>query len=246
MQTPDFSVHVPAGNVLRLARAVLLYQGHAGDALATVHDIQLADGAPVIGAGRAMGAQTARALALSLLRRAAPQGFLPETVLCQQGDLLLWWVPPARRHTMLRVDAEHAEALGGLERGEAVPHPGLVFGASGRHWQVWAVKGSRRPTPLTRLFQAPYFNVDGGGHICQGNVPVPDGTTADRIGAWNDAFWHSTFTHPNVRGPLVRYPGGAYPFWRDLLDQRFARFPARVLVDARTTLGAVIAAPGRA
>jgi PRTRC genetic system protein B len=245
MHPADFTLHVPAGNVLRLARAVLLYQGHGGDALATVHDIKESDGVPVIGAGRAMGAQTARSLALALLQRAAPLGFLPETVLCQHGDLLLWWAPPARRHIVLRVDAAHAEALGGAERGEAVPHPGLVFAASGRAWQVWAVKGRRRPTPKTPLFQAPYFNVDGAGRICQGNVPVPDGTTVDRLGAWNDAFWHSTFTHPNVRGPLVRYPGGAHVFWRDLLDQRFQRFPERVLVDASTTLGALITALGK-
>jgi PRTRC genetic system protein B len=105
---------------------------------------------------------------------------------------------------------------------------------------VWAVKGSRRPTPQTPLFQAPYFNVDAQGRICQGNVPVPEGTAVEKIEAWNDAFFRSFFTHPNVAGKLVRYRGGSYAFWRDLLDQRFARFPGRVLVDVKTTLRALL------
>ena len=108
---------------------------------------------------------------------------------------------------------------------------------------MWAVKGSRRPTPKTALFQAPFFNVDGHGHICQGNAPVPEGTTVEKIGAWNDAFLRSYFTHPNVAGKLLRYRGGSYAFWRDMLDQRFTRFPERVLVDAKTTLGQLLGEP---
>ena len=88
-----------------------------------------------------------------------------------------------------------------------MPLPGLVFGASSRAWRVWAVKGSRRPTLGTPLFQAPFFNVNAHGHICQGNVPVPEGTTVEKIGAWNDAFFHSYFTHPNVVGKLLNYRG---------------------------------------
>nr|WP_297383518.1 PRTRC system protein B [uncultured Roseateles sp.] len=240
MNDAEFSIHTPSENVLTLDQAVLLYHGRSGGALATVHEIMTVDGAPVIGAGRAMTAQAARELAAALLQRAAYGGFVPETVLYIQGDVLLWWVPPARRHIAFRVGDEHAEAFGGRERGEAVPQPGLVFAASSRTWRVWAVKGSRRPTPQTALYQAPYFNVDAQGRICQGNVPVPEGTTVERIDAWNDAFLRSYFTHPNVAGKLVRYRGGAYAFWRDMLDQRYARFPERVLVDAKTTLGALL------
>ena len=64
-----------------------------------------------------------------------------------------------------------------------------------------------------------------------------------RIGAWNDAFLRSYFTHPNVTGKLLRYRGGSYAFWRDMLDQRFTRFPERVLVDAKSTLGQLLGEP---
>lgn len=240
MNEAEFSIHTPTENVLTLDQAVLLYHGRNGGALATVHEVMTVDGAPVIGAGRAMTAQAARELAAALLQRVAHGGFLPETVLYVHGDLILWWVPPARRHIAFRVDGDHAEAFGGGERGETVPQPGLVFAASSRTWGVWAVKGSRRPTPQTPLYQAPFFNVNGQGGICQGNVPVPEGTTVEKIEAWNDAFFRSYFTHPNVTGKLLRYRGGAYAFWHDMLDQRFACFPERVLVDVKTTLGGLL------
>lgn len=244
MNEAEFSIHTPTDNVLELDQAVLLYHGRSGSALATVHEVMTVDGAPVIGAGRAMTAQAARELAAALLQRAAHGGFLPETVLYLQGDLLVWWVPPARRHLAFRVGAEQAEVFGGRERGETVPQPGLVFAAASNVWRVWAVKGQSRPTPQTPLYQAPYFNVDGQGRICQGNVPVPNGTTVEKISAWNDAFLRSYFTHPNVTGKLLRYRGGAYAFWRDMLDGRFTRFPERVLVDAKTTLGQLLGEPG--
>ena len=244
MNEAEFSIQTPTDNVLELDQAVLLYHGRSGNALATVHEVITVDGAPVIGAGRAMTAQAARELAAALLQRAAHGGFLPETVLYLQGDLLVWWVPPARRHLAFRVGTEQAEAFGGRERGETVPQPGLIFAAASNVWRVWAVKGQSRPTPQTPLFQAPYFNVDDQGRICQGNAPVPNGTTVEKISAWNDAFLRSYFTHPNVAGKLLRYRGGAYAFWRDMLNGRFTRFPERVLVDANTTLGQLLGEPG--
>lgn len=243
MTEAEFSIQTPTDNVLTLDKAVLLYHGRSGGALATVHEVLTVEGAPVIGAGRAMTAQAARELASALLQRAAHGGFLPETVLYIHGDVLVWWVPPARRHIAFRVGDDHAESFGGTERGEAVPTPGLVFAASSRAWRVWAVKGARRPSPKTALFQAPFFNVDAHGHICQGNAPVPEGTTVEKIDAWNDAFLRSYFTHPNVAGKLLRYRGGSYAFWRDMLDQRFTRFPERVLVDVKTALGQLLGEP---
>ncbi len=240
MNQAEFFIQAPTTGTVQLRRAVLIYDGQQGSALATVHDIEEVDGEPVIGAGQAMTPRAAMDLARALLKRAAHGGFLPETVLYMDGDLIVWWVPPAHRHIAFRVDDEHAQAFGGQERGETVPHSGLVFAASSRVWRVWAVKGAGRPTPATPLYQAPYFNVDAQGNICQGNTPVPEGTTVEKIAAWNDAFLRSYFTHPNVAGKLARYRGGAYVFWRDMLNGRYQRFPERVLVDTKTSLGGLL------
>lgn len=240
MNEARFSIQAPTTGTVTLRRAVLIYDGQQGGALATVHAIDMVDGEPVIGVGQAMTPRAAMDLARALLKRAAHGGFLPDTVLYMGGDVIVWWVPPGRRHIVFRVEEEHAEALGGIERGETVPHPGLVMAVSSKVWRVWAVKGTARPTPATAIYQAPYFNVDVGGNICRGNVPVPEGTTVEKIAAWNDAFLGSYFTHPNGMGRLVRYRGGAYAFWREMLDGRFRRFPERVLVDVETTLGGLL------
>ncbi len=236
MNEAEFSIQSPTTGTVRLSQAVLIYDDDQGGALATVHEVEEVDGEPIIGVGQAMTPRAAMELSRALLKRAAYGGFLPETVLYMSGDLIVWWVPPACHHVAFKVGEEHAEGFGGEERGASVPHPGLVFAASGRVWKVWAVKGARRPTPETPLYQAPYFNVNAQGTICQGNVPVPEGTTVEKITAWNDAFLHSYFTHPNVPGKLVKFRDGAYAFWRDMLDGRFQKFPQGVLVDAKTTL----------
>lgn len=240
MNQADFSIHAPTDGVLHLAQAVLVYRGTSGDALATVHEVEQINGEAVIGAGRTLTPRSSMALARALLKRGAHGGFLPDNVLFVAGDLILWWLRPTTRHVTFRVSEREAPLLGAVERGESVPHPGLVFAASHREWRVWAVKGTQRPTLATPLFQAPYFNVDAKGHICQGSVPKPDGTTAEKIGAWNDAFFRSYFTHPNVAAKLLRYRGGSFAFWRDMLDGRFKRFPERVLVPLDATLGVLL------
>lgn len=240
MNQAEFEIRTHGDGILRLDQAVLIYRGASDRALATVHPVEEVDGEPVIMAGRAMTPRAALQLARALSKTVAHSGFLPETVLYMDGDLLLWWLPPAKRHIAFR-----APELGAAERGEGVPHPGLVFAAASNVWKVWAVKGKARPTLESALFQAPYFNVWQGGDICRGNVRVPDGTTAEKIDAWNTAFLSSFFTHPNVQGKLVRYRGGAYAFWRDMLDGKFKRFPERVLMDTGTTLGKLLGMGGR-
>lgn len=239
MNQAEFHIRTEQDGVLALRQAVLIYRGAQGSAFATVHDIEEVDGEATILAGKAMTPRVAITLSRELAKGVSHGGFIPDTVLYMDGELLLWWTRPGKRHIAFR-----AEGLGDAERGEVVPHPGLVFAASSQVWKVWAVKGGARPTPDTELFQAPYFNVYDTGAICQGSAAVPEGTTAGRIGAWNDAFFGSFFTHPNVRKKLVKYRGGSYRFWRDMLDGRFERFPERVLVPLRATLGQLLSERG--
>jgi PRTRC genetic system protein B len=245
MNEAQFHLNMPSDDRLKLSAAVLIYRGTGQDALATLHDIHEVEGETVIGAGRPMTPRKALELSRALLKRVAHGGFLPSNVLYLDADAMVWWMPPAQRHVAFRVEPGEEATFGGAERGATVPHPGLVFAASSRTWRVWAVKGDQRPTPATTLWQAPYFNIDAQGRICQGSAPRPDGTAIEKIEAWNDAFFRSYFTHPNVPGQLLRYGGGAYAFWRDMLDGRFRRFPERVLRTLDTTLGEVLGVQGR-
>jgi PRTRC genetic system protein B len=223
---------------LRLSRAILVYRGGGDAAFATVHRIGLKQNMPVILEGRALTPGGAVELARSLVQGAQRGGFVPPGLLYMDGDRLAWWLPPARRHVAFR-----ASELGAPERGEVVPHPGLVFMVDGsRKWWVWAVKGVERPTEESLLYRAPYFNVWEDGGICVGNVALPDGTTAERIEAWNQAFFGSYFTHPNGRAKLVASRRGAIGFWKDMLDRPPAKFPERALVPMKLTLGEALAA----
>jgi PRTRC genetic system protein B len=113
------------------------------------------------------------------------------------------------------------------ERSAIVAHPALVFMVSGTKWLVWANKGRSCPVPETSMYQAPNFNIGGDGAICRGNVATPAGSTADKIGEWEDVFFRSYFTHPNLPKGLVRYPGGAYAFWADMIDKKPTALRAR-------------------
>lgn len=232
------SVDITAGrdSPLKLSRAILLYCGDSNVCFASVHSIDASGKQPVILEGQAFTSEAAVRLALDLSSSAMKGGFVPPELLYLDGNAMAWWVPPGRRHIAFR-----AEQLGASERGEVVPHPGLVFLAEGgRRWSVWAVRGERRPSENTPLYQAPYFNVYENGGICTGNVRLPDGTTAERIEAWNNAFFGSFFTHPNVQGKLVNYRGGTFKFWKDMLDGRHQEFPEHVLVPREETLAGAL------
>jgi PRTRC genetic system protein B len=247
MNQTQFHIHAPGTGSVHLSQAVLIYKDQKGfAALATTHRIEKVDGEPVIGPGRLMTTRAALKLSADLGKRGAYDGYIPENVLFLNGEAAVWWMPPSRRHISFSTP-NHIKEMGAAERGEIVPHPGLVFAAGQNLWRVWAVKGAKRPTPETPLFQAPYFNVDSQGRICQGSVTVPEVGTAAKIDAWNDAFFRSTFTHPNIVGDLVNYGrNDEYTFWRHMLDGRFKRFPERVLIDRKFTLGNLLGLKGEA
>jgi len=228
-----FDIDAGHDGAMKLHKAILLYKaGPADHTFATVHEVGSHDGAPILLEGKALTPAAAVRLAVDLSKGATRGGFIPPHLLFMDGATMAWWVPPARRHIAFR-----AAELGAAERGEVVPHPGLVFlvGAK-RAWRVWAVRGPDRPSEDTPLYRAPYFNVNAEGVICTGNVELPSGTTAEKIEAWNAAFFGSFFTHPNAGAKLVTYKGGVYKFWTDMLDGKHVEFPERVLVPTKRTL----------
>ena len=70
MNQAEFFIQAPSTGTVHLRRAVLIYDGQQGSALATVHDIEEVDGEAVIGAGQAMTPRAAMDLAKALLKRA--------------------------------------------------------------------------------------------------------------------------------------------------------------------------------
>lgn len=243
MPNPTFHLHLQDAANLTLEQAILIYRSRGGrDArtFASIHPVTLDQGRPMIQCGKPVTRRAARRLADALAAGASSTGFLPGNVLYADGEALVWWLPPQRRHIAFRCAAE-----GFGERGAVVPHPALVFMVAGTQWLVWAHKGRQRPTPDSPLWRAPYFNVGADGTICRGNVTTPNGPAIDQIAAWEDAFFRSYFTHPNLPNGLVRHPGGGYAFWAAMVGQPPASFPQRVLVPTCARLGELVARHAR-
>ncbi|MCP1121031.1 PRTRC system protein B [Robbsia andropogonis] len=227
---------------LYLAKAILLYSDDKGAAsYATIHPIERsAAQKPYIGAGVAV---TRRALleAVGELseRTAARAAYLPTQVLACDSYSITWWCPPSVRRVFFE-----CKELG--TRSEEVPHPGLVFRASVKGFQVFALKGSQRPEPDTVIFEPPYFNTWDGGAICIGSARVPSSIDVKSIPSWESGFFDSAFTHPNFGSTRVKHKRGEYAFWKEMLDGKYgAKFPLRCLVPMNITLADVIAGRSR-
>lgn len=208
--------------------AILLYQ-----TFATLHEVEEEKGnRPVIKPGNLL---TKEAL-MAALRQLLPEseqgtGLISEELLAKGLDYMMWWVKPANRAVWF-----DSPAVGG-KRQAVVPNPGLVMMVCRGNWYVWAVKGNQRPTPDTKIFRSPYFNVWSEGKICTGSTPKPKGKLRQEPQAWVDAFFGSNFSHSNIRAPerLVR-KGREGTFWKKMLDGQFAKFPEGMLVDTGETL----------
>jgi len=224
---------------MTLQSAIMVYGDNRGSSFATAHHVALdGKGVPVLLEGHPLTIETLNALTDALAKGAESRrsfgGYLPENVLAVGSGSIVWWLPGTDRSISFACSDE----LIGTASGKT-PHPSLVFGVNNSgEWFVSALKGNVRPTPETKLWQAPYFNVWSSGKICQGTTSVPAGATTDQIEGWNKAFFGSNFSHPNVHeaSKLVKYKGGPYQFWRDMLDGSYRRFPLRVLVATEYTL----------
>lgn len=216
----------------KLQKALLLYGADENNIeFATAHDVDHSStGQPVIRAGRPVDrkslVEVARSLSISNLHSV---GLLPPNVLSVGPEFLVWWIPPRSRSIFFNADRQEPEQVSIGKRSAVVPYPGLIFAVREQSCYVYAVKGEERPSAQTEVYRSPFFNVWEAGKVCTGNVKLPNAVVTERIAAWEESFFYSNFTHPNVTR-LVKYPGGSYPFWNDMLDGKFERFPERVLL----------------
>lgn len=211
--------------------------GDSKGAYATYHNIYLnGDQQPALLEGHPLTTSQIGGLVRSFGNNTQIGSFLTADILSVGMGSLVWWVKPSIRKIHF---ACNKQGSGIGEESGMVPHPGLIFALSEGAWYVFAVKGNKRPTERTQLYQAPHFNVWAGGKICTGNVTLPEGAEVEDRGAWEKAYFGSRFSHPNVP-KLVNYEGGGYAFWRSMLDGKFSKFPSEVLVPERQTLGGFI------
>jgi PRTRC genetic system protein B len=199
---------------LVLSEALLMYRSGRGEVYATTHPIHADPLDPrrsMIGPGSPLTKAALAGFAKAVGAATTFGGFVPEQLLYTSPNLIAWWAPESIRRCWFK-----SPEAGIGERAADVAHPALVFVVTSGAWFVFALRDSARPTPDTKLFESPHFNVWAGGRICTGNVDLPPAITAGAIPAYEDAFHRSHFTHPN-RADAVNYPGGMTALWRDQL-----------------------------
>ena len=177
-------------------------------------------------------------LAKGLKRDIRPE-ILPENVLMQTEEAIAWWTRARQRPMFFGGADSSAEVL----NGKIYPHPALVFLISGRDLYVRAVGADVRPSADTRLKNAPYWNTDPRGLVCQGDMAVPNEVSVSSIRGWEGAYFQSAFTHPNGAVRLTTHPKGFHGLWTELIGKR--EFPNGFLADSKETLRGFIEARTR-
>lgn len=220
----------------KLSAAVLIYtndeQRHA---FATKHQVVELDLRPSIRPGAPFTEEDYRSLVSALAPKEQPKMHWHDPRLLAKGlGRVVWWSPPQHRSLFFKTSSHIAGTFSGKG---VVPTPGLVWMGTQRELYVWAFKGKDAPTPETKLYQAPFFNVWARGQVCVGNAVLPPEDQRDNLDAWERTFFGSHFTHPNFN-EADRLTVGVDPirFWRDQLRKPSRTFPERVLHELKLSV----------
>jgi PRTRC genetic system protein B len=219
----------------KLSEAVLVYRPGGGGAFASLHQVKQGDnGVPYLAPGEPLTTAFVRTLAQGLGAQVKPEIF-PENILARTPDLLAWWSPPQCKVMFFGGSGQEARKINGL----VFPHPALVFKVVSKDLFVRALATSSRPSPVTQLKMAPYWNTDSRGLVCAGSMRVPESSDVASIPAYGDAYFQSEFTHAAGAVRLTSHPGGFIGLWKGLAGKK--RFPVQHLIDAGETLQEFVA-----
>lgn len=238
---------------MALKKAILVYSGGPDNPYgyseaektamthATVNDIDMSSGVPMLMAGRLMTQSDLNELVkgLSQSQALAVPAWIDTTMLAMGAGRMIWYTPACQRAMFFKASSftkNTFEAQGQL------PTPGLVWLVMQGALYVYAYKGSGRPDKETKLYQAPFFNVWSQGKVCTGNAAMPVGDNAAIPHMWVDAFFGSNFTHPNFK-EKDRLVKGVCPidFWKAMTEKPLPVFPEGRLVDLPLTVADLLA-----
>jgi PRTRC genetic system protein B len=223
-----------------LRQAILIYEEPGRSAAAaTVHKIELQDHVPVILPGQPITLTGLETLANALGKR-IENTLLPERILSITMAQMTWWCPAARRRIWFKPtdSTKDAAALKKLN-GKFVQHPPLLFIATSHSLRVLALADSSRPNARTKVFRAPYFNLDANGAMCAGTAKLPKTFGPSAMEAYEQAFFNSAFSHSNWGHQLTRHPQGHAGLWAEMAERK-SEFPTRYLVGRKQTVAAAI------
>lgn len=240
-------------NSMVLNRAILVYSGGSSspfnygheDAMthATINDVDMSSGAPVLQAGRLMTQADLTNLVkgLSQSQALASPSWIDTTMLAMGAGRMIWYTPACLRSMFFKASTFVGKTFDGHGQ---LPTPGLVWMVMQGALYVYAYKGKGkgRPEKESKLYQAPFFNVWSQGKVCTGNAAMPVGDNVAIPQMWVDAFFQSNFTHPNFK-EKDRLVKGVCPFdfWKAMTEKPLTVFPKNRLVGLYLTVEDLLA-----
>ena len=211
--------------------AFILYQG-AGQSFALQHEVEVANGVTVLGAGQP-ATRDGLVSALTELKQSMPYNteILSPNILASSPDALVWWCAAGHHRVFSK-----AKATG--QKSFQFHHPALVFAVAKRRLFVKTLSSNKRPDAKTQLYESPFYNCYAGGAVCTGNGRLPDSIGPDSIKHWETFWWQSSFTHANgASKSLTKYPKGIDVLWSDMAKGKIDTFDKKWLVPTKLTLG---------
>ena len=132
------------------------------------------------------------------VNRVKCSGFLPENLLLFKEESfnleLIWYIKPSKHQLSFRKSL-------GIDDG-VMELPTLVFKMKGNSLNVYAVKLSK-PNLKTKLYRAPFHNVNNSGVVCMGSSKVRESNELSEImKAYEDGFFMSKFTELHGSSPI--------------------------------------------
>ncbi len=230
-----------------LKEAILIYEESAssstdGRIAATIHKVKVDKGVPEVDAGHPITLTAVENLAAALGTHIESE-LLPEEILSISMSQMVWWCPPSRRRIWFNPE-KNAPGHDELKKlnGKFVQHPALLFIAR-RGLNVFALDTTTRPTSASKVFRAPYFNIDQGGHMCNGTARLPNELGPSTLKKYEAAFFNSAFSHSNWGHKLTTHPGAHLGLWQEMAERK-KPFPTQYLLKTKMTVGSLLK-PGR-
>ena len=187
-----------------LKQAILIYQNDQKACAASIHDVDTAGGSILPGQPVTMAALEAL---LEALGRGVGGGFIAPEIISAGLDTIIWWCPAAYRRIWFKPnhDTDEAKRLRKFS-GQHIWYPPLLFKAQPNRLSAFALAANERPKASTRIYKAPFWNLNEGG-MCNGDITMPAVAT-ENISGFQSAFFDSAFTHNSQGGKLTFHPDG--------------------------------------
>ena len=137
---------------------------------------------------------------------------MPQNLLLDNTQNLIWYTKAQRKVLHVRHGNNNSHQM--------VNYPALLFIAhkDARRVRVFALGTSARPTLNSKLYHAPFFNLDGSGNLCLGTASLPSAISMKTLSGVESAFFDANGTHTNHKKTLSRAclkkHGSLFSYWK--------------------------------